>query len=140
MLEITNENGLKLRPEFKEAWLAALRSGEYTQTRGYLHVIENVTGIEEGWCCLGVACDVLAKSGVDMLRSVVTIGDGSVEDFDGNGQMPGRDVRESMFVRPPFMSEETFADATNDIVSSLAYANDDHHSFEEIIEWVEGNL
>ena len=35
----------------REAWLAALRSGRYQQTQGYL---QN----EEGFCCLGVACDI----------------------------------------------------------------------------------
>lgn len=36
----------------REAWLAALESGEYVQTRGML-------ADETGYCCLGVACDVL---------------------------------------------------------------------------------
>lgn len=36
-------------------WLEALRSGEYDQTRGRLH-LEN-----DGYCCLGVACEVYRK-------------------------------------------------------------------------------
>jgi len=35
-----------------EHWLAALRSGKYTQGRGCLR------SIEDKFCCLGVACDV----------------------------------------------------------------------------------
>lgn len=35
-------------------WVAALRSGEYLQTRGHLHD-------DKGFCCLGVACDLYAK-------------------------------------------------------------------------------
>ena len=47
----------KLVPEFKSAWLAALRSGEYEQGKKFLRRDYNE------FCCLGVACDVLHKSG-----------------------------------------------------------------------------
>jgi hypothetical protein len=40
-----------MNPELKQKWLAALRSGEYKQARGYLKT-------EFGYCCLGVLCDV----------------------------------------------------------------------------------
>jgi hypothetical protein len=40
----------KLDPEFKTKWVAALRSGEYTQGR---HVMYNVT--DDSLCCLAVA-------------------------------------------------------------------------------------
>lgn len=39
----------------KEKWVAALRSGEYTQAQGTL---KNAAG---GFCCLGVLCDLYAK-------------------------------------------------------------------------------
>lgn len=45
------------------AWLTALRSGEYEQAKGYLET-------EEGFCCLGVACDVALKAGVNVVREV----------------------------------------------------------------------
>ena len=41
-----NENAKK--------WIAALRSGEYRQTRDVLRS-------HDGYCCLGVACDVYAE-------------------------------------------------------------------------------
>jgi len=40
-----------MRKEIAEKWVAALRSGEYQQERGYLHT-------EHGHCCLGVLCDL----------------------------------------------------------------------------------
>ena len=43
-----------MNQEIKEKWVAALRSGEYQQTKGYLHN-------EEGYCCLGVLTDLCAK-------------------------------------------------------------------------------
>lgn len=42
-----------------EAWVEALRSGEYSQTRGVLHD-------KDGFCCLGVACDLAGKSGLKL--------------------------------------------------------------------------
>lgn len=48
----------KLNKKFvTEEWIPALRSGEYKQTQGYLH--DN-----QGYCCLGVACDLLMKKGL----------------------------------------------------------------------------
>lgn len=46
-----------LTPELRErvaALVAALRSGEYKQDRGYLRT-------KRGYCCLGVACDLYSK-------------------------------------------------------------------------------
>jgi hypothetical protein len=39
--------------EPQKKWLAALRSGQYTQARGSLRLMD-----ETGHCCLGVACDI----------------------------------------------------------------------------------
>jgi hypothetical protein len=43
--------------EVKKEWVAALRSGEYTQTKRALNT-------EEGMCCLGVLCDLHVKKGL----------------------------------------------------------------------------
>lgn len=40
-----------MTPELKAKWIEALRSGEYKQTKDYLHTAE-------GYCCLGVLCEV----------------------------------------------------------------------------------
>lgn len=40
----------------KQLWIEALRSGEYEQTVGTLHN-------DEGFCCLGVLCDLAYKEG-----------------------------------------------------------------------------
>lgn len=44
-----------MKPEIKELWVTALRSGEYQQTAGRLQD-------DTGYCCLGVLCDLHAKS------------------------------------------------------------------------------
>lgn len=47
--------------DIKAKWLAALRSGEYKQIRGTLAKgsVYNVNG----FCCLGVLCDIAVKEG-----------------------------------------------------------------------------
>jgi hypothetical protein len=46
-----------MKPEIKAAWIAALRSGKYQQTTGRLRD-------SNGFCCLGVLCDLAANTGV----------------------------------------------------------------------------
>lgn len=42
--------------EDRRRWIEALRSGEYTQTRGALKT-------DFGYCCLGVACNTIHPNG-----------------------------------------------------------------------------
>lgn len=46
-----------MNKEIKERWIAALRSGEYSQSAGYL-------GTDEGYCCLGVLCEIALQDQV----------------------------------------------------------------------------
>lgn len=50
-----------MKPEIKEMWVNALRSGEYTQG---LHQLT----ANNRFCCLGVLCDIARKCGVVELR------------------------------------------------------------------------
>lgn len=51
-----------MQPEIKKAWIEALRSGAYAQTRGALKV-------SRGYCCLGVLCDLYAREyGIEWQR------------------------------------------------------------------------
>ena len=43
---------MAMNPEIKARWVAALRSGKYKQTKGFLRC-------DESFCCLGVLCDVV---------------------------------------------------------------------------------
>jgi hypothetical protein len=43
-----------MNPQIKQKWLNALRSGKYQQTQRRLHD-------ENGFCCLGVLCDLYGK-------------------------------------------------------------------------------
>lgn len=48
-----------MKPEVKELWLQALRSGEYFQGKGFLHT--DRPGEHPQFCCLGVLCDIAVK-------------------------------------------------------------------------------
>jgi hypothetical protein len=54
---------LRLKPEIKELWCAALESGEYPQSKGSLCSVE-------GFCCLGVLGDLAVKAGVAKWKTV----------------------------------------------------------------------
>lgn len=48
-----------MNPDIKKLWVDALRSGEYTQTTKRLKT-------EEGFCCLGVLCNIFQQSHTDV--------------------------------------------------------------------------
>jgi hypothetical protein len=48
------EREMAMNPQVKQKWVAALRSGEYKQATHYLNS-------PQGFCCLGVLCDLHAK-------------------------------------------------------------------------------
>lgn len=45
-----------MTPEFKKLWVEALRSGKYQQTK-------NVLRNDKGFCCVGVALDLVDSKG-----------------------------------------------------------------------------
>lgn len=49
-----------MNPEIREKWVAALRSGDYTQGTDVLR------SQNDEYCCLGVLCDVATKEGLDL--------------------------------------------------------------------------
>jgi hypothetical protein len=55
-----------VKDEVKAKWVAALRSGKYDQTKGYLRRTKpsKMSGDAPGFCCLGVLCDIAVKEGV----------------------------------------------------------------------------
>jgi hypothetical protein len=44
-----------MKPDVKQAWLTALRSGDYQQGQGYLRQGDQ-------YCCLGVLCDLYGQA------------------------------------------------------------------------------
>lgn len=77
--------------ENRQKWLAALRSGDFTQSRGDLETLDS-HGNTVGYCCLGVACVVAMNEGVPLTRSTdPEAGYSSYADPDGalySGSLP----------------------------------------------------
>ncbi len=86
----------RMKPEIKAAWLAALRSGEFKQGRGYLHRI-NPDGRGDTFCCLGVLC-VLAE-GAGVLKKGPAVGGGWYM-YAASDESPARGDRSTTM--PPY--------------------------------------
>lgn len=56
----------KMNQEVKKKWVAALRSGDYTQGLGSLK------NAKSEYCCLGVLCDVAQKEGLALIEKYRT--------------------------------------------------------------------
>ena len=97
-------------------WIKALRSGEYKKTKGYLHD-------DEGFCCLGVLCDIELDSywhkGASTYQTVYHI-----EDL--------------YYELPDSLSERAGLTATQEQI--LMGMNDGDSTFEEIADWLEKKI
>jgi hypothetical protein len=110
----------KLKPEFKAKWLEALRSGKYAQTQQCLKD-------DSGFCCLGVAADIIDPSTWVMRPR---------DDFYSFVDPSGNKVS-SWFNQ--YLYNVTGLDS--DAESILMQMNDDNGStFEQIADWIEENL
>lgn len=76
-----------MKPEIKEKWIAALRSGEFKQTQKRLRK-------DDTYCCLGVLCELYRREtglGAWTLNENVI---GGVYNFLGRPSVPPQQVRE----------------------------------------------
>lgn len=114
--------------EFLVKWIAALRSGNYKQGTGRLYEIVCKT-----YCCLGVACDIAIKEGVNVRRNFK------------NGRIYGGLLDNWVYqfvpnVAPRF-GEYTIKVIHNGRETSLSHLNDnDGLSFSEIADLIEQQL
>ena len=110
-----NENAKK--------WVAALRSGKYPQTKGYLHDLA-------GYCCLGVACEIsgLGEWGDD--------GTYLTPDSSDDRSLP-TGVAHWLGLNPDAGSEGSFLDDGHQ--TCLSGENDSGKSFAEIADIIEAH-
>lgn len=100
-------------------WVAALRSGEYKQVTGNLRK-------GDGFCCLGVACDVFLKNGGEL--SIIY--SGQIAEYDGRvGALPIR-VRDWLGMRDRFGS-------IDELGTDLASLNDQGKPFDSIADVID---
>lgn len=127
-----------MNQEFKKEWLVALRSGEYNQA---VHQLKT----PDGYCCLGVACELLAKEGV--VNATKRNGELS---FDEEYQTLPKDAMNYMGVidTNPDITTSWMTSIERDrmrgkIVGgrvSLAELNDNGYSFAQIADLIEKYL
>jgi len=115
----------KLPQDFKEKWIAALRSGEFEQGRNALCRVYGIA--DKSYCCLGVAYRVFMGE----------------DPYDtASGYIDGR-IREGAILKgfPEILTGTT---AKSDVVKSLVLMNDGvgdtTKSFSEIADYIEANL
>jgi len=134
-LVITNQVAFddrpRLSPEKKEAWLKALRSGEYKKGKKVL-ATRAKDKPDFSYCCLGVLCEVEKTESI-----IAKIGEDFVKHYHGNsnlypaiGESYGTlsDVGDfiGFYVQVPSYS-----------ANNLAGVNDHTESFAEVIEVIE---
>lgn len=121
-----------MNPEVKEAWIQALRSGDYVQ--GQYHLRQQVPGDdqeEDRYCCLGVLCDLALKEGVLKPQDVFISAHftGSYV-YGGTTSFPPPKVRQWAGIAPG-----------NDDIGKLSDMNDSYmKSFDDISDYIEREL
>jgi hypothetical protein len=116
---------VKLPPDFKAKWLEALRSGNYTQTTGMLRR-------RDGFCCLGVACDVNDPSGWGVSHGSMYYRMKS----PSSGFIVSNDVPLEVWAALSQLNDSV----SDSVQAVLAHMNDNGKTFTEIADWIEENL
>jgi hypothetical protein len=108
---------IKLNPEVKEKWCAALESGKYAQAKGALRTAEG------GYCCLGVLCDVR-----DSTKWT------SASCYALNAGLPPDDVRvwAGFEVRSSYIKRAIPAVSIDGVITGLDSHNDNGKTFAQI--------
>ena len=106
-----------MNPQIKQKWVDALRSGEYQQGQYCLRT-------DNGFCCLGVLCDLYGKE----------------NNVEWNGDM----FQDMVVVLPLFVVEWSGIvnsnPYVNDEISTLGELNDKGSTFEQIADVIEKQL
>ena len=114
-----------MNEQVKQKWLSALRSGDYQQTQLKLHT-------EDGFCCLGVLCDLYGKEH--------NVEWDLVEDEDHNYYM----FQNQPASLPLSVMEWAGTGRHNPYIGSqsftLAEFNDNGYAFNEIADLIEEHL
>jgi len=112
-----------MNPQIKQKWVSALRSGEYQQTQKRLRT-------EDGFCCLGVLCDLYIKeNNVEWNLA----NDGHTYEFQDNKSILPSSVME-------WAGVERHNPDINNGTETLAGLNDTGCTFEQIADLIEEHL
>jgi hypothetical protein len=134
-----------MNQEAKQQWVTELRSGNYQQTNGYLRR----NGEHEGYCCLGVLCELAVQANVIPVAELdtVLVRDGNVYNYGRTDDDPGSVAYLPRQVRvwaelgqddPLIQLPEAIRDGGDK--ESLAGLNDSGFTFDQIADMVENLL
>lgn len=119
-----------MNEEIKQQWLTALRSDEYPQTDGYLRD-------EQGYCCLGVLCDLAVQAGV--VECFKTADDPFYRYNADESVLPKEVIKwAGLDHSDPYVTVEDGWDA--EARSQLSELNDSGMSFADIADLIEKEL
>jgi len=119
-----------MNPEIKQAWVAALRSGEYKQGVGQLN--------ENGdMCCLGVLCDLHSKATGNQWE-----GDYGVKLYGQHDCLPPSCVVQwaGLKEESPYVKIQVSENPEDTMTQPLSELNDNGSTFEEIADLIEEQL
>jgi len=114
-----------VKEDIKRLWVDALRSGKYKQARSAL-------ATKDGYCCLGVLCQLAVDSGVPIKVKEVRSGLGAVTSYD-----------DARFLLPTAVQEWAGLEANpvlGNPLTNLADMNDRRNSFAVIADAIEEYL
>lgn len=117
-----------MKPEIKKQWIEALRSGEYTQTNMRLKT-------DEGYCCLGVLCDLHRKTHPELNLTWTKNDTQDSYFYDDSNVMLHKTVQEWADID----SHGRYGNKINDSINEFALTkdNDAGKSFNEIADIIE---
>jgi hypothetical protein len=130
----------RLRPEIKERWLAALRSGEYKQARGRLGQFRKATS-ETSHCCLGVLCELAVQDRV--IDRVLISGDINHDAFMYHatlGDLPWKVVEWAFSDDPSPTASDPRVPFGNGFMRLSGLNDMERLSFNQIADIIEENL
>lgn len=120
-----------MKPEVKQQWIEALLSGDYKQTK---QALQN----EEGYCCLGVLCDIYSKEHSLDWGEYLEFDDGAIDYspyvFLGCEELPPEVVVEwaGLECEDPVVMVEA--------PTSLSKLNDNGYDFKQISKLIKDQL
>lgn len=131
-----------MNKNIKRRWTKALRSGKYLKGKGSLL---EVTGERQEFCCLGVLCDIFAKTAdgkaMDAGWDTVLEGGGTINfHADGEGKYDV-DLPEVVMKWAGLIDTDPHLHPDADDSSLSSNINDrGHHTFNQIADLIEKNL
>lgn len=120
-----------MNSQIKQQWLTALRSGEYSQARWNLQSTE-------GYCCLGVLCDLYSKETATDWDYDVTEDDTPFHYYNFEGESSILPL--SVVQWAELDSQSPIVKFSEDGHMDLANINDSGSTFTEIAELIEEQM